>query len=188
MKGKAKHFRYLVWLILVQPWVAEAHPFHWPAETLGFFGGLFHPFTGTDHLLTMLPVGLWAAGIGKRWAYWLPFGFIASMLAGCGLSLMLIEIPHAEAIMLLSVSMLALLLITEDKVSPLLGSLAVMVTALLHGYTHGYDIWLEADAAAYTTGFSAATLILIGMGIGARVLFGRLALNAFHGRQAERLY
>ena len=33
---------------------------------MGFAEGLVHPFTGLDHMLAMVAVGLWASQIGGR--------------------------------------------------------------------------------------------------------------------------
>ncbi|MGA8050669.1 MAG: HupE/UreJ family protein, partial [Burkholderiales bacterium] len=57
-----------------------AHPFH--AVSGGAAAGFLHPFSGFDHLLAMVAVGLWAARLGGR-ALWLaPLSFVGAMLAG----------------------------------------------------------------------------------------------------------
>jgi urease accessory protein len=41
---------------------AFAHPGHGG----GFPAGMAHPFTGLDHMLAMVAVGLWASQLGRR--------------------------------------------------------------------------------------------------------------------------
>lgn len=38
-----------------------------PAEDGSLMAGLSHPFSGADHMLAMIAVGLWAAQIGGAW-------------------------------------------------------------------------------------------------------------------------
>src|SRR5262249_19704249 len=47
-----------------------------------FVSGIAHPLNGTDHILAMIAVGLWAVLAGGR-AIWIwPMSFVAAMLAG----------------------------------------------------------------------------------------------------------
>ena len=57
---------------------ALAHPGHGG----GLAGGLAHPFTGLDHMLAMVAVGLWASQLGKRAMIVLPLLFAAVMAIG----------------------------------------------------------------------------------------------------------
>jgi urease accessory protein len=49
--------------LLAASGTAFAHPGH---DVSGFAAGLMHPFSGLDHLLAMVAVGLWAAQGGAR--------------------------------------------------------------------------------------------------------------------------
>lgn len=186
MKGNTTYLQRLMLVLLAHPLAVEAHPFHWASDSLGFAGGLIHPFTGWDHMLTMLAVGLWMSQCRGRRAYLLPLAFVALMLMGCALTLVSIEIAYAEYGLVLSVLMLALLLIFANKVSMSAGSAIIAIVALFHGYVHAYDIWLDVGALAYSAGFSVATLALILAGIAARVLFNRYALKYFRWKIAGR--
>ncbi len=65
--------------ITLLPAVAWAHPGHGGS---GFVTGLAHPFSGLDHIIGMLTVGIWAArnsGI-RRWI--IPAVFLCGMLGG----------------------------------------------------------------------------------------------------------
>ncbi len=58
---------------------ALAHTGH---ETSGFAAGLAHPVFGTDHLLAMVAVGLWAALAAPKLVWVAPAGFLLGMLIG----------------------------------------------------------------------------------------------------------
>jgi urease accessory protein len=62
---------------------AFAHP--GDHSHLGFAAGFAHPFTGLDHLLAMIAVGLWASQLGGRAVLLLPLTFPAVMAAGAAL-------------------------------------------------------------------------------------------------------
>jgi len=75
--------------------VALAHTGH--HEVPGFFSGLSHPLTGSDHLAAMLAVGLWA-GIGVRGQAWLPVTtFLLFMACGAALGMNGIALPGGDA-------------------------------------------------------------------------------------------
>ena len=44
-------------------------------RNMSFAEGLTHPFTGLDHMLAMVAVGLWASQIGGRALWLLPLTF-----------------------------------------------------------------------------------------------------------------
>lgn len=189
MKNKAGYFQLFSFAVLAQPIVALAHPMHWASESIGFFSGISHPFTGSDHIITMLAVGFWISQAKRHAAKILPFIFIALMLIGCGLSVVPIEIAHAESVMNLSALLLGLMLATGYKVSSLTATLTVGNLALFHGYVHAYDIWLDVDGLAYTAGFSLTTLALILMGFAIRLIVNRFVntnINHFVGRMTKR--
>jgi urease accessory protein len=186
MKGKARFFQILTLAALAQPWVADAHPFHWASESVGFLGGMIHPITSSEHVLTMLAIGLWTIQTGRRSAYYMPFVFVVLMLIGGGFTLIPIEIAYAENIMNLSILMLSLMLVLGFKVSSLVGVLVIGNVALFHGYVHAYDLLLDVGAVAYTAGFVLATVTLIATGIATRVLLNRLVIKYSLGGLAER--
>lgn len=177
MTNKARFFQLLGLASMAKPLIADAHPWHNPSEAIGFVGGMIHPLTGSDHIITLLVVGFWLAR-GTGWAIAaLPLLFVALMIIGGGLTLIPIEIPHAENIMILSATLLGLMLLSKYKVSPLIAALVVGNLALFHGYVHAYDIWLDSDAIAYTAGFALSTLIVIAVGVSISKAFERLALQ-----------
>lgn len=66
--------------LLLAPGTAFAHAGHGGENP--FLSGLGHPVGGTDHVLAMVAVGLWAVMIGGRAIWALPGAFVCAMLAG----------------------------------------------------------------------------------------------------------
>jgi urease accessory protein len=177
MNSKTRYFQLLSVAVLAQPLVAVAHPMHWLSESMGFVGGMVHPFTGSDHIVALLAVGFWLSQLNRRAVTILPLVFIVLMLFGCSLTLAPIEIAHAENIMNLSALLLGLLLASGYKVSSYTVALITGNLAVFHGYVHAYDIWLDIDGLAYTAGFIFTTLALIAMGVGIRSIICRFILK-----------
>lgn len=176
MKSKARYFQKfsLAGLALAQPIVAAAHPMHWTSESIGFLSGFIHPITSSDHIFTMLAVGLLVSKVSKKAICLMFLVFVTLMLIGGVLTLIPVEIDYAENVMHLSALLLGLTIISGYKVSSLIAMPLVANFALFHGYVHAYDIWLDADAFGYTVGFALATATLILVGIGIRSLIDRL--------------
>ena len=81
--------RLLTLALILSPSVALAHPGH----GTGFLAGLDHPYSGMDHMLAMVAVGLWAAVIGGRAIWALPLAFVSAMLAGGALGMAGVALP-----------------------------------------------------------------------------------------------
>jgi urease accessory protein len=52
---------------------------------MSFSEGLLHPFSGLDHVLAMVAVGLWASQLGGRALWLLPVTFPVVMAVGAAL-------------------------------------------------------------------------------------------------------
>lgn len=141
---------------------ALAHPGH---NVSGLAAGLMHPFSGLDHLLAMVAVGLWAAQSGSRKVWLLPVTFMTMLAAGAGLAMQWQALPMVEAGIATSVLALGLLVALSMQLP---AALAVGVTALfglLHGYAHGLELPESAAPVSYALGFLAATAVLHASGI-----------------------
>ena len=159
---------------------ALAHPGH---EASGFL----HPFTGVDHLLAMVGVGIWAALLAARKplaALLVPAAFLMMMAVGAAAGFAGIKLPMVEAIILGSVFVFGGLLMAAVRLS----SAAAMAVAGLFAVFHGYAHALEAPASGagtYILGFLAATALLqaVGLGLGwvVRRAVGDLGLRALGG-------
>jgi urease accessory protein len=145
---------------------------------MSFTEGLLHPFSGLDHVLAMVAVGLWASQLGGRALWLLPLTFPALMAVGAtlgmsGVSLPWVEIGIAASVMVLG-AVVALALRPSLAISiPLIGAFA-----LLHGYSHGIELPASASALSYGVGFITATLLLHAVGIATGLIAGRLPVRS----------
>lgn len=145
--------RILLAALILLPLPASAHTGH---EVGGFAAGVLHPLTGTDHLLAMLAVGLWAATLGGRALWALPLAFVTALAVGgvsgaAGLQLPLVEPAILASLVVFGVaSAIALRL-------PLIAAIAgTAVFGLAHGLAHGAEA--SGAFAPFAAGFVFASL------------------------------
>jgi urease accessory protein len=157
--------RILLAALILMPLPALAHTGH---DMGGFASGLLHPLTGTDHLLAMFAVGLWAATIGGRALWALPLAFVLSLAIGgmagvMGLQVLLVEPAILGSLVVFGVASAVSLRL------PLVAALAgTAVFGLAHGLAHGAEA--HGDFAPFAVGFVLASLSLHICGL----LVGRL--------------
>jgi len=146
---------------LMLPAVAFAHPGH---DAAGFTSGFSHPFTGLDHLLAMVAVGLFAArqSGAARWAT--PVAFVLMMGVGAVVGTTHLQIPFVELMIAASVvvfgALVALNFKLQMKNSALAGAALAGVFAFFHGFAHGAEMPAMAVLATYGAGFMLATAVL----------------------------
>lgn len=146
---------------LLMPAVAMAHTGH---ETTGFAAGIAHPFTGLDHLLAMLAVGLWSArqSGAARWAT--PVAFVLMMgvgaLAGTLAGTTSLQLPLTEAMIAASVVVFGALIAFNLKKGALAGATLAGGFAFFHGFAHGAEMPAMSTLATYGAGFMLATAVL----------------------------
>jgi urease accessory protein len=165
-------------LALLAATPAFAHTGH--GETAGFARGFAHPIGGTDHMLAMVAVGLFASVIGGRALWAVPAAFVAMMLVGGGLGMAGVEVPAVETGITLSIIVIGAAA-ALGRSWPLSAAMALAgAFAVFHGHAHGAEMPLASNALGYSAGFALATAGLHGVGVGAGVLarnirFARLA-------------
>ena len=157
--------KYAVLMLAALPATAEAHTGA-GLHIHGLAAGLWHPFTGLDHILAMTAVGFWAANLGGRARYIVPLAFMAVMALGAGLGIAGFPLPMVETLIAASVTALGLLVAFDVKVATPVAATIVGICALFHGHAHGSELPLMTNASVYVLGFLAATAILHGVGIG----------------------
>jgi len=142
---------------------AQAHPaLH---DLGGADVGFAHPFTGLDHLLTMIAVGLWAGLLGGRAQWLVPAAFLAFMATGAMLGGSSIAVPGVETVVIASVVATGALIAVRVQVPPAAAMAIVGAFALFHGHAHGSEMPAMASPIAYGVGFVAATFALHGIGL-----------------------
>ncbi len=132
----------------------------------GFASGFEHPFSGLDHLLAMVSVGLWGAFLGRPLVFLLPVIFPTVMAIGAVLAMFGCPSPPIELGIALSVLILGGCIALAVEAPIWVASLIVAAFALFHGYAHGRELPSAADPVGYSAGFVLATGLLHVLGIG----------------------
>lgn len=180
MKRRAAILLSLLLTILACIPTAGAHTMG--AEGAGFVTGLAHPFTGLDHLLAMIAVGIWAAQMGGSAVWRLPLSFIAMMAVAAAISASGFSFPALEPLIAASVVLLGLMVVFAIRLPVNLSILLVGLLAVFHGYAHGLEIPQASSAILYGSGFVLATALLhlTGIGLG-RIAYRRHLLSRLSG-------
>lgn len=144
-----------------------------PAEHGSFAAGFSHPLTGTDHILAMVAVGLWAAMLGGRALFAVPAAFVGVMIVGFLTALFGLPVPFVEPVILASVVVLGLVVALALPVPVVVGAAIAGFFAFFHGHAHGSEIG-AAGLFSYGAGFALATALLHAAGIGLGLGVGRL--------------
>jgi len=131
----------------------------------GLAQGFVHPFTGLDHVLAMVAVGLWAAHLGGHARWLVPASFVGVMAVAGGMGMAGASPPYLETGIALTVVALGALIVARVRVPVALGMALVGSFALFHGLAHGLEA-PDAAGIAYGFGFVTATAILHGVGLG----------------------
>ena len=171
MRNPTTKFLITIFLLATSS-AAFAHPGH---NVTGLAAGLMHPFSGFDHLLAMVAVGLWAAqgntkkrGGPKVWL--LPATFMAMLAAGAGIAMQWQSLPLIEPGIAASVLALGLLIALSLRLPVTLSVAVTALFGLMHGYAHGLELPESAAPAGYALGFLAATAFLHLTGVTAGIL------------------
>jgi len=138
-----------------------AHPGHGGHELVD---GWEHPFSGIDHLLAMVAVGLLAVRMGGKAIWIMPCTFMPSMLAGGMLAELGVPMPGVEWWISASVLVLGLMVAATAVVPLKYGAGLVALFALFHGHAHATEM-NGTSIAAYAVGFILATAVLHASGI-----------------------
>ena len=136
----------------------------------GFESGFRHPFTGWDHLLAMVSVGIWGAFLGRPLIYALPVIFPAMMVGGAILGMFSVPMPPVELGIAVSVLVLGLCVCLAIEAPAWAACVIVATFAVFHGYAHGVELPSAADPVGYSVGFVLATGLLHVFGIGIGLL------------------
>ena len=147
---------------LLAPTAALAHPGHGSEITGGLIGGFLHPWTGIDHLVSLLLAGAWAAALGTGILLRLPLTFLLAMIGGF-VAAPIAGSDVAEA--LAAVATVSLVVLAALRY-PLPLSVAVSFCALF-GFGHGVAHGLESTGSgvAFVAGMVASSSLLMALGM-----------------------
>jgi urease accessory protein len=134
----------------------------------GVLSGFSHPFSGWDHIIAMIAVGLWGALLGAPAIWMLPITFLLMMAVGGFLGLIGVALPGVEIGIAVSAIVLGLAVAAKARLMLTITMAVVAAFAVFHGHAHGTELAVGANALAYSLGFVVATGLLhvIGIAIG----------------------
>jgi urease accessory protein len=156
------------------PVAASAHP-GLAGHTHGFAYGFAHPFSGIDHVLAMVAVGLFAAHLGGRARWLVPLSFVSVMALAGVAGTAGVALPFTEIGIALSVVVLGLAVAFQVNVPTIVAMAAVGFFAIFHGYAHGAEMPDTASGLFYGLGFVSATALLHAAGVGLGLAISRIA-------------
>jgi urease accessory protein len=166
-------------LIVFLPSYAFAHVEQ--GQATGFLTGLQHPWSGLDHVLAMIAVGIWGAQLGIPAMWLLPLTFPMVMSLGAMMGLLGIPLPGIEIGIALSAILLGTMVVGEVRPKLVIAALLVGFFAIFHGHAHGTELPAGQSGMLYSMGFVIATGCLHGIGITLGLVHrwpqGRLALR-----------
>jgi urease accessory protein len=155
-------------LLIASP--ALAHDGHGPG---GLAAGFAHPFSGADHMLAMIAVGLFAALRGGRAVWAWPLMFVGAAALGFLAARTGVALPLAEPMILASVLVLGLLVAAAAPVAMVPGVALVALFGLFHGQAHAFEAGSQS-IAAFAAGFLLASAGLHAAGFSLYRILGQV--------------
>jgi urease accessory protein len=143
--------------------LAEAHPQQ--GQAAGFMTGFLHPWSGADHILAMIAVGIWGAQLGAPSIWFLPVTFPMVMAFGGFLGLIGVPLPGDEFGIALSALILGAAVCAQARPKLILAMILVGCFGLFHGHAHGTELPPGQNGLLYSMGFVIATGSLHAIGI-----------------------
>lgn len=147
--------------------LADAHPL---AAHGGVVASFLHPFSGFDHVLAMVVVGLWAGRARPGARRWPPLAFMLGLVGGALLGMGGMAWSGYELAVATSLLLLGPLAARALRV-PAAATLALCALAgLAHGQAHGVEL---AHLGVAALAFVAGSAALHGLGFGLARLAAR---------------
>ncbi|MBF0238852.1 MAG: HupE/UreJ family protein [SAR324 cluster bacterium] len=137
----------------------------------GLMEGVLHPFTGLDHLLAMLVLGIWAYQRGGRQIWSLPVVFLGGMTLGLVSGIQGGYLPLVETWVASSVFILGVLISARSQLPQWASYAMTGAFAFFHGHAHGSEIQPDTQLLFWSLGALISAAILHGIGIGSGHLF-----------------
>jgi urease accessory protein len=131
----------------------------------GFITGIEHPWSGLDHILAMVAVGLWGAQLGNPCIWLLPIAFPMMMAVGAMMGLLSIPVPGVEIGIAVSAIVLGFMIFAEVRPKPVIAIILVGFFAIFHGHAHGTELPPGQSGLLYSMGFILGTGCLHAVGI-----------------------
>lgn len=168
MKMKLRSLNSFVWLLVLLGFITftpSAHAHVQQGQAVSFLTGFEHPWSGLDHVLAMMAVGLWGAQLGNPAIWTLPIIFPLVMSFGAMMGLLGIPLPGIEIGIATSAIVLGIMVLGEVRPKMIIAASLVGCFAVFHGYAHGTELPAGQSGILYSMGFVVATGCLHGVGI-----------------------
>ena len=136
-----------------------AHPVMTTSNAVA--GGFFHSFTGLDHALAMIGVGVLSTKLLRSDILLLPLTFLIFLALGAGLGYFGFQFRFAETAIALSCLVLGSCILWS-KLQKYRRSIFGLVAAFasVHGYVHLVELPAGFSASQFTCGFLSASGIM----------------------------
>jgi urease accessory protein len=184
MINKRSYLNSVVWFLVLAGYLVftpSAHAHVQQGQAISFVTGLEHPWSGLDHVLAMIAVGLWGAQLGNPAIWILPITFPLVMSLGAMMGLLGIPLPGIEIGIAVSAIVLGTMILGEVRTKLIVAALLVGCFAVFHGHAHGTELPAGQSGLLYSMGFVIATGCLHGIGIAIGLIhrwpIGKLALR-----------
>jgi len=164
-KYRAYLFLYIVLCAIFLSWASPVLAHIQQGQAVGFVTGLEHPWSGLDHVLAMIAVGLWGAQLGNPALWILPVTFPMIMAMGAMMGLLGIPLPGIEVGIAVSAILLGAMVLGEVRPKLYIAAVMVGFFAIFHGHAHGTELPPGQSGLLYSMGFVIATGCLHGIGI-----------------------
>ena len=168
MKKHVRHLDLLVYFLALAvslSWTTPAQAHIQQGQAIGFVTGLEHPWSGLDHVLAMIAVGIWGAQLGNPALWILPVTFPMVMSLGAMMGLLGIPLPGIEIGIAVSAILLGAMVLGEVRPKLYIAAVMVGFFAVFHGHAHGTELPAGQSGLLYSMGFVIATGVLHGIGI-----------------------
>ena len=168
MKKHVGSMDFCIWFLVLAVylvWTPSAQAHIEQGQAIGFVTGLEHPWSGLDHVLAMIAVGLWGAQLGNPAIWILPVTFPMVMSLGAMMGLLGIPLPGIEIGIAVSAILLGAMVLGEVKPKLFIAAILVGFFAIFHGHAHGTELPAGQSGLLYSMGFVIATGVLHGIGI-----------------------
>ncbi len=143
--------------MLLDPSLALAHSSHGASVSAGFL----HPFTGADHLLALISLGVFAAQLVPARALAVAGGFFLTFAVSFAAVRSGILLPAPEAVLAASLLGMGMLVMLGRRLPLALSLPVIALFAASHGAAHGHELGAFALTGSLA-GFFLAGLMLTG--------------------------
>lgn len=151
-------------LAALAPMMAMAHPGHHHHTDASFWTGFVHPFTGLDHFMMALALGILLCKVATQWRVVGTLGLAVALVGGFTLGAMqMLPSTIIEYGIVASLAVLAFAMLKKTSAGLVVATLAL---AGFHGVAHGAELAMGGgQVALQILGMIAAMLSILATGL-----------------------